>query len=87
MYVLIVYDVNEKRVAKVLKYLRTYLNWIQNSVLEGEVTEGQLTEIKSGLKKITNQKEDSIIIFKARHKKWLTKEIIGQEKNEISNFI
>lgn len=33
-----VYDVNEKRVNKVLKIGRKYLNWVQNSVLEGEIT-------------------------------------------------
>ncbi|HHW67419.1 CRISPR-associated endonuclease Cas2 [Defluviitalea raffinosedens] len=87
MYVLIVYDVEEKRVAKVLKFLRKYLNWIQNSVFEGEVTEAQLTEIKMGLKKITNKEQDSIIIFKARNQKWLNKEIMGKEKNPITNFL
>ena len=35
MYVIVVYDVEEKRVAKVLKYLRSYLNCVQNSVFEG----------------------------------------------------
>ncbi|MBC7195172.1 MAG: CRISPR-associated endonuclease Cas2, partial [Caldisericia bacterium] len=38
MYVIMVYDVNEKRVNKVLKIGRKYLNWIQKSVLEGEFT-------------------------------------------------
>ncbi len=31
MYVIIVYDIGEKRVAKVLKLCRQYLQWIQNS--------------------------------------------------------
>lgn len=34
MYVIIVYDVGEKRVGKMLKLCRQYLCWIQNSVLE-----------------------------------------------------
>ena len=37
MYVLLVYDVEEKRVVKALKLCRQYLNWIQNSVFEGEL--------------------------------------------------
>ena len=34
MFVILVYDVGEKRVAKVLKICRKYLTWVQNSVLE-----------------------------------------------------
>lgn len=87
MYVLIVYDIGEKRVAKVFKYLRKYLNWIQNSVFEGELSEGQLMEIKMGLKKIMKKEEDSVIIFTARSEKWLSKEVMGKEKNPITNFL
>ena len=31
------YDVGEKRVGKMLNYCRKYLNWIRNSVFEGEI--------------------------------------------------
>ncbi|MCW7078368.1 MAG: CRISPR-associated endonuclease Cas2 [Canidatus Methanoxibalbensis ujae] len=31
MYVIIVYDVNVERVAKIYHYLLKYLNWVQNS--------------------------------------------------------
>lgn len=34
MFIILVYDVGEKRVAKVFKTCRKYLNWVQNSVLE-----------------------------------------------------
>lgn len=87
MYALIVYDVNEKRVAKVLKFLRTYLNWIQNSVFEGEVTEAQLVKIRNKLMTITDQGEDSVIIFTSREKRWLSKSVIGKEKNYTDNFV
>ena len=42
MYVLLVYDIKEKRVGKMLKLCRRYLNWIQNSVFEGEISEVKL---------------------------------------------
>lgn len=45
MYVILVYDCGEKRVAKMLKLCRKYLNWIQNSVFEGEITEVKLKEL------------------------------------------
>lgn len=87
MYVLIVYDIGEKRVAKVLKFLRKYMHWIQNSVFEGELSKGQLTEVKMGLKKIMQKEDDSVIIFTSRSEKWLNKEVMGKEKNPVTNFL
>jgi CRISPR-associated protein Cas2 len=77
----------EKRVAKMLKLCRSYLNWIQNSVFEGEITEVKLKELKIRAKEIMVEEEDSIIIFKTREEKWLEREVIGQEKNDLDNFI
>jgi len=87
MYVILVYDMGEKRVAKMLKLCRSYLNWIQNSVFEGEITEVKLKELKIRAKEIMVEEEDSIIIFKTREEKWLEREVIGQEKNDLDNFI
>lgn len=87
MYVVVVYDVGEKRVQKVLKFLRKYLIWIQNSVFEGNVTEAELFKIKNGLRELTDIQEDSIIFFIARSDKWVKKEIMGIEKNSTDNFM
>ncbi len=38
MFVILVYDFEQKRVAKALKIARKYLYWVQNSVFEGEIT-------------------------------------------------
>ncbi|MBP1617411.1 MAG: CRISPR-associated protein Cas2 [Bacteroidetes bacterium] len=70
-----------------LKLCRKYLHWIQNSVFEGEITEVKLKELLSQARIIMNLGEDSIIIFKSRDEKWLEKEVVGQEKNELDNFI
>ena len=51
MYVIIVYDVNVERVSKVCNFLRQYLNWIQNSVFEGEITKAELLKIKKWIEK------------------------------------
>jgi len=80
MWVIIVYDINEKRVAKVLKYLRRFLNWIQNSVFEGELTIAELKKVKSGLKKLMKTEEDSVIIFSSSLSNEYKKEIIGLDK-------
>ncbi|MEM4641423.1 MAG: CRISPR-associated endonuclease Cas2, partial [Candidatus Pacearchaeota archaeon] len=52
MYIIVVYDVAQKRVNKVCQFLRQYLNWIQNSAFEGEVNESTLEKIKIGIKKL-----------------------------------
>lgn len=87
MYVILVYDIGEKRVGKMLKHCRKYLNWIQNSVFEGEITEVKLKEMLTGAKKIINEDTDSIIIFKSREERWLAKEIIGIERMTTDNFL
>jgi CRISPR-associated protein Cas2 len=87
MYIIAVYDCGEKRVVKMLKLCRKYLNWIQNSVFEGELTPVQLLELKTEAKKILDKDYDSFIIFASRSSKWLEKEIIGKEKNSIDNFL
>ncbi len=87
MYVILMYDCGEKRVGKMLKLCRRYLHWIQNSVFEGEISEVGLKELCIEAKKIMNEKEDSLIIFKSRNEKWLDKEIIGLEKNSTDNFL
>ena len=60
MYVLIVYDISVERVTKVRKCLKRYLNWRQNSVFEGELTEAQIETVKSYLQK--NQFAKSLTI-------------------------
>lgn len=87
MYVILVYDVNEKRGGKMLKLCRRYLNWIQNSVFEGELSEVKLKELIIEAKQMMIQEEDSIIVFKSRSTKWLEKEIVGVEKMNIDHFL
>lgn len=88
MYHIAVYDIGEKRVVKMLKLMRQYLHWIQNSVFEGELTGAQLMELKSKAKKIMKMEEDSLIIFSLSTDKYLKKEIMGVDKEDLtSNFI
>lgn len=86
MYIILVYDVGEKRVGKMLKLCRKYLNWIQNSVFEGELSELQLKELRSKADSIMKE-DDSLILFKSKDSKWLEKEIVGTERSSVDNFI
>ncbi|KGN99047.1 CRISPR-associated protein Cas2 [Porphyromonas gingivicanis] len=87
MYIILVYDIKEKRVAKMLKLCRKYLNWIQNSVFEGEITDVKLKELKLLAEEIMDKKEDSLIIFSSRQERWLAKEIIGKERGPTDIFL
>ncbi|MDX2245608.1 MAG: CRISPR-associated endonuclease Cas2 [Bacteroidia bacterium] len=87
MYVILVYDIGEKRVGKMLKLCRRYLNWIQNSVFEGEITEVKLRTLILEAGIIMEKDRDSLIIFKSREAKWLEKEVIGQERNDLGNIL
>lgn len=87
MYVILAYDISIDRLNKARKFLRQYLDWIQNSVFEGELTQGELKEVKQGLKNIINENNDSIIIFTARSKKWVDKDNIGVQKKKTSRII
>jgi len=86
MYVILVYDVDEKRVSKMLKLCRRYLCWIQNSVFEGELTEGQLRQLYFEINQLIED-NDSVIIFKFQQEKWVDKDILGVEKKSTSNFL
>jgi CRISPR-associated protein Cas2 len=87
MYAILVYDCGEGRVAKMLKLCRKYLNWIQNSVFEGEITEVKLRELKFKAKEIMDKETDSLIIFTSRSEKYLDKEIIGHERSPVDTFL
>lgn len=87
MYIILVYDIGQKRVGKMLKLCRTYLNWIQNSVFEGALTPSQLRELKYKASQIMDPEHDSMIIFTSSNEKWLEKEVIGKEKNELGSFL
>ncbi|AKG92220.1 CRISPR-associated protein, Cas2 family [Geoglobus ahangari] len=87
MYVIIAYDVNVERVNRVKKFLRQHLNWIQNSLFEGEITPADLEEIKMGLKKIIDEDEDMIVIYRLRSADAMKREVIGVEKSSMEEVI
>lgn len=86
MYVILVYDVAVERNAKVLKLCRRYLHWVQNSVLEGELTEVQLQQLLYELNRLIED-EDSVIVFKFRQEKWVERTILGREKGSTGNIL
>lgn len=86
MYVILVYDISEERVAKVLKTCRKYLTWVQNSVFEGEISESDMIKLKDELSEIIEE-EDSITIYKLRTTAYFEKEHLGSVKGEPTEFL
>jgi len=62
MYVIVVYDMEADRTHLMLKLCRRYLVHVQNSVLEGEISEGDLATLKGRLK----------ISFRRENQSWST---------------
>ncbi len=57
-----VYEVKEERVAKALKTARKFLNWVQNSIFECELSRAQLERLKAEMQNVLNLDEDSVIL-------------------------
>lgn len=87
MYVILVYDVDERRVQKVCKFLRRYLNWVQNSVFEGELTEARLEAIRNGLLKRIDPGQDSVFIYTTRSQRVVRKQVLGVEAMPTDNLV
>ena len=69
MYCIVSYDIaHPKRLRNALKLSRRYLNWVQNSVFEGELSENQIAEFVRLFKKIMIRDKDSLLIYKLRNK-------------------
>ncbi|KXZ39967.1 CRISPR-associated protein, Cas2 family [Alkalithermobacter thermoalcaliphilus JW-YL-7 = DSM 7308] len=87
MYIILTYDVEIKRVNKVRKHLKKYLTWTQNSVFEGEITEGRLHKCLNEIEKIVNKDEDSVYIYRVNTQKFIKKEVIGKTKSFDDMFL
>ncbi len=77
MYVILVYDINQKRVGKALKICRKYLIHIQKSVFEGNITESKLSALKEEMNNLIDTQIDSVIIYRLDSVRYTKKEQIG----------
>lgn len=87
MYIIIVYDVAVERIDAVRGLLKQYLNWVQNSAFEGELSTGILEELCLKLSDIIDETHDSIILYTIPNRNWLRKRVLGLEKSEISSVL
>jgi len=86
VYVVVVYDMEADRTHKMLKFLRRYLTHVQNSVLEGDVTEGDLEKIRSGVDEILLSGE-STIIYRISSEKMVERIVFGDDPAADDQFL
>jgi CRISPR-associated protein Cas2 len=87
VFYIAVYDITSpKRLSKVIKIFRKYMNWVQNSAFEGNLTANQFRRLKEELLNIIKKDKDSIIFYHAEEQKHIGKKVLGIEKNEITQY-
>ena len=87
VFIILVYDIGQKRVAKILKICRKYLYWVQNSVFEGEITPANLVKLKTELDRKIDSEYDSVIIYSFRTTKYSSIEILGVKRGGQENIL
>ena len=86
-YLIITYDIGEDRVNKVRKILKKYFMWVQNSVFEGDITEGKLEKCGQELREVINEDEDSIYFYRLENRLNYRKMVLGIEKELTGNIL
>ncbi|GLI52438.1 CRISPR-associated endonuclease Cas2 [Thermodesulfovibrio yellowstonii] len=86
-YLIVTYDIAEERVNKVRKILKKYFMWVQNSVFEGEITEGKLLKCKLELEKVIDKEVDSVYFYSLENRLNYRKTVLGIEKEMTGNIL
>ncbi|MBX0305708.1 CRISPR-associated endonuclease Cas2 [Haloarcula salinisoli] len=86
MYVVMVYDLEADRTQKALKIGRRYLTHVQNSVLEGEISEGDLSKLKNEIDDLLKPGE-STIIYELSSDTLLNRTVYGEDPTENQRFL
>lgn len=86
MYVVLVYDMEAHRTQKMLKTGRRYLTHVQNSVLEGEISEGDLAKLRNEISGILKPGE-SVILYELSSDTLLDRTVFGEDPAENQRFL
>ena len=85
-YVFLFYDVEEKRVNKVFKKCKKYLNHWQKSVFRGALTNSQILELENELKKVIDKDKDFISIIKIMDFKTIGETTLGNNSKNTEDI-
>ncbi|MBN2694602.1 CRISPR-associated endonuclease Cas2 [bacterium] len=88
MFIILVYDVAENRCGKMLKLCRKYIQWVQNSVFEGDITEGNYNKLVYEINRVIDKTAgDSVIIYQFQSLKYSKRLVYGLDKKDDLMFI
>lgn len=87
MYYIITYDIGVERINAIRTFLKQYLNWVQNSVFEGELTKAQYIKVRDRLEQLINKEQDNILVYQTRNKRFIQRESLGTIRAETGNII
>ena len=85
-YVSLFYDVEEKRVNKVFKKCKKYLNHWQKSVFRGPLTNSEILELENELKRLIDKNNDFISIIKIMDFKTIGETTLGNIKTNTEDI-
>lgn len=86
MYVVLVYDMEADRTQLMLKLCRRYLIHVQNSVLEGEITAGNLEQLRGEIESLLKPGE-SVILYELSSDSLLDRTVYGEDPAEDAHFL
>jgi len=86
VYVVVVYDMDAERTHLMLNFLRKFLTHVQNSVFEGEITEGDLETIQNKAEEML-EPEESTIIYRMSSEKYVERTVFGDDPAEDARFL
>jgi len=89
-YAFLMYDIadeeseaGKRRVAKVFKICKKYLEHHQKSVFRGEITPSKLIKLQKELKDVIDEELDFITIIKLKNRESFLEDTIGKERNDL----
>lgn len=87
VFVIATYDINRKRVAKVMKVCRKYLRHIQRSVFEGVITDKMFRMLQGEIDDIIHDHEDHVVFYTLRSEKYVEKIEAGESDLPLASLL
>lgn len=86
MYVVLVYDMRAERTQRMLSLGRRYLTHVQNSVLEGEISEGDLAKLQGEIEDLLEPGE-SVFLYELSSDSLLNRTVYGHDPAADKRFL
>ena len=87
MFVILAYDVGEKRSGRTRKIVKKYLRPVQRSVFEGVITERGLKDLKRELRRVVDPEQDTVTIYRLPSERYAIRDELGQVGNTEPMFL